>query len=37
MVEEMNAFASRFMSETEQREEIISEASAAANSHDDPK
>ena len=37
MVEEMNTFASRFMSESEKREEIISEASAAADDHKDPK
>lgn len=37
MVEEMNEFASRFMSEGEKREEIISEASAAADAHTDPK
>lgn len=37
MVEEMNAFASRFMSESEKREEIISEASAVADGHKDPK
>ena len=37
MVEEMNEFASRFMSETEQREEIISQASAVADTHQDPK
>ena len=33
----MNEFASRFMSESEQREEILSEASAAAEAHQDPK
>ena len=35
MVDEMNKFASRFMSE--KREEIISEASAVADTHKDPK
>ena len=38
MVEEMNAFASRFMNEREKgREEIISGASAMADAHKDPK
>ena len=37
MVDEMNEFASRFMSESEKREEIISEASAVADIHKDPK
>ena len=37
MVEEMNVFASRFVSESEKRDEIISEASAVADGHNDPK
>ena len=37
VVDEMNEFASCFMSENEKREEIISEASAAADTHKDPK
>ena len=37
MVEEMNVFASRFVSESEKRDEIISEASAVAEGHEDPK
>jgi hypothetical protein len=37
MVEEMNEFASRFVSESEKRDEIISVASAVADQHTDPK
>ena len=37
MVEEMNTFASRFMSDSDKREEILSEASSVADAHKDPK
>ena len=37
MVKEMNDFVSRFMSETEERDTILSEAAAVAESHDNPK
>jgi hypothetical protein len=37
MIEEMNELASRFVSESEKRDEIISAASAVADQHKDPK
>ena len=37
LVEDMNKLASRFVSETEARENILSEATTAAESHEDPK
>lgn len=37
MVKDMNDFASRFLSEAEEREKILAEASSAAESHDDPQ
>ena len=36
-VKDMNEFAQRFMSEAGEREGILSEAAAVAESHDDPK
>ena len=37
LVEDMNELASRFVSETAARESILSEATTAAESHEDPK
>ena len=37
LVEDMNELASRFVSEKEARETILSEATTAAESHEDPK
>ena len=37
LVEDMNELASRFVSEAEARESILSEATTAAESHEDPK
>ena len=37
MAEEMNIFASYFVSESEKRDEITSEASAVADGHNDTK
>ena len=37
LVEEMNELASRFITETEARETILTEAQSVAESHEDPK